>query len=81
LKTLELPDEPETIISIDKGEHTLAAAVTITRSDPEKPMKGNGAAKRSSATAVYTGTSKGSPRRSTVSERLSTEAQSKPAAP
>jgi len=73
LKTLELPDEPETIIAIDRGEHTLATAVAISRSDPKKPMKGNGAAKRSSAAAVYTGTSKGSFRRSTVSERLSTE--------
>jgi len=49
LKTLELPDEPETIISIDQGEHTLAAAVTISSNNLEKPIKSNGAAKRSSA--------------------------------
>jgi len=49
LKIVELQDEPETIIAIDMGEHTLAVVVPISRSSPEKPMKGNGAAKRSSA--------------------------------
>jgi len=39
-KTIELPDEAETIIAIDRGEHTLATAVAILKSNPEKPMKG-----------------------------------------
>jgi len=39
-KIVELSDEPETVIAIDRGEHTIAAAVTITRGDPDKPMKG-----------------------------------------
>jgi len=39
-KTVELPDEPETVIVIDRGEHTLATAVAISRSNPDKPMKG-----------------------------------------
>jgi len=39
-KIVELPDEPETVISIDRGEGNLAVAVAISRSDPEKPMKG-----------------------------------------
>jgi len=39
-KIVELPDEPETIIAIDRGEHTLATAVAISKSDPEKSMKG-----------------------------------------
>jgi len=30
----------ETIIAIDRGEHTLATAVAILRNNPEKPMKG-----------------------------------------
>jgi len=70
LKTLELPDEPETVIAIDRGEHTLTTAVAISRSDPEKPMKGNGAARRSSAREVYTATLERSFRRNTGSERL-----------
>jgi len=48
-KIVELPDEPETVIAIDRGELNLAVAVTITRGDPDKPMKYNGVAKRSSA--------------------------------
>jgi len=39
-KIVEVTDEPETIIAIDRGEHTLAAAVAISRNDPDKPMKG-----------------------------------------
>jgi len=39
-KIVEATDEPETIIAIDRGEHTLAVAVAISRNDPEKPMKG-----------------------------------------
>ncbi|MHC1610432.1 MAG: RNA-guided endonuclease InsQ/TnpB family protein [Candidatus Methanospirareceae archaeon] len=39
-KTVELPDEPETIIAIDRGEHNLAVAVTISKSRPKKPIKG-----------------------------------------
>jgi len=30
-KIVELPDEPETVIAIDRGEHNLAAAVAISR--------------------------------------------------
>jgi IS605 OrfB family transposase len=39
-KTVEVPDEPETIIAIDRGEHNLAVAVAISKSNPNKPMKG-----------------------------------------
>jgi len=39
-KTVELPDEPKTVIAIDRGEHNLAVAVAISRHNPEKPMKG-----------------------------------------
>jgi len=39
-KIVELPDEPETIIAIDRGERNLAVAVTISKQNPEKPMKG-----------------------------------------
>jgi len=39
-KTLELQDELETIISIDREEHNLAVAVAISKSSPKKPMKG-----------------------------------------
>ena len=39
-KTVELADEPETIIAIDRGEHNLAVAVAISNSNPNKPMKG-----------------------------------------
>jgi len=39
-KTVELPDEPESIISIDRGERNLAVAVAISKHNPEKPMKG-----------------------------------------
>jgi len=69
-KTIELPEEPETVIAIDRGERNLAAAVAISRQNPEKPMKGNGAARRSSAPEVYTATLEGNFRRSTGSERL-----------
>ncbi|MCC6013153.1 MAG: hypothetical protein LM593_02190 [Candidatus Verstraetearchaeota archaeon] len=39
-KTVEVPDEPETVIAIDRGEHNLADAVAISKSNPNKPMKG-----------------------------------------
>jgi len=39
-KTVEVPDEPETVIGIDRGEHNLAVAVAISKSNPNKPMKG-----------------------------------------
>jgi IS605 OrfB family transposase len=39
-KTVEVPDEPETVIAIDRGEHNLAVAVAISKSNPNKPMKG-----------------------------------------
>jgi len=39
-KTIELQDEHETIIAIDRGEHNLAVAVAISKNNPEKPMKG-----------------------------------------
>ena len=39
-KTVELPDEPETVIAIDRGEANLAVAVAISKKDPAKPMKG-----------------------------------------
>ena len=39
-KVVEVPDEPETIITIDRGEHNLAVAVAISKSNPNKPMKG-----------------------------------------
>jgi len=39
-KIVELPDEPETVIAIDKGERNLATAVAISKRSPEKPTKG-----------------------------------------
>jgi len=39
-RTIEVPDEPETLIAIDRGEHNLAVAVAISKSKPDKPMKG-----------------------------------------
>ncbi|MEM3833048.1 MAG: hypothetical protein QW128_05570 [Thermoprotei archaeon] len=39
-KTVELTDEPETVIAIDRGERNLAVAVAISKNNPEKPMKG-----------------------------------------
>jgi len=39
-KTVELPDEPETVIAIDRGECNLAVAVAILKDNPAKPMKG-----------------------------------------
>jgi len=39
-KTVELPDKPETVIAIDRGEVNLAAAVAVSKRNPEKPMKG-----------------------------------------
>ena len=40
-KAVEVPDEPETVIAIDRGEHNLAVAVAISKSNPDKPMKGH----------------------------------------
>jgi IS605 OrfB family transposase len=40
-KTVEVPDEPETVIAIDRGERNLAVAVAISKENPSKPMKGN----------------------------------------
>jgi len=39
-RTVELVDEPETIVAIDRGEVNLATAIAISKSNPEKPMKG-----------------------------------------
>ena len=38
-KTVEVHDEPETVVAIDIGEHNLAVAVAISKNNP-KPMKG-----------------------------------------
>jgi len=38
-KIVEVTDEPETVIAIDRGEHNLAAAVAITKRNPEKPIR------------------------------------------
>jgi transposase len=32
-RTIEVPDEPETLIAIDRGEHNLAVAVAISKSN------------------------------------------------
>jgi IS605 OrfB family transposase len=39
-KAIEVPDEPETIIAIDRGEHNLAVAVAMSKNNSNKPMKG-----------------------------------------
>ena len=39
-KTIELPDDFETTIAIDRGEVNLAVAVAISKGNPEKPTKG-----------------------------------------
>ena len=39
-KTVELIDEPETVIAIDRGERNLAVAVAISKNNPNKPMRG-----------------------------------------
>jgi len=39
-KVVELPDKPETIIAIDRGEVNLAVAVAVSKNNPSKPMKG-----------------------------------------
>jgi len=39
-KAVEVPDEPETMIPIDRGEHNLAVAAAISKSNPDKPIKG-----------------------------------------
>lgn len=38
-KEVELIDEPKTIIGVDLDEWNVAVAVTISRQNPEKPMK------------------------------------------
>jgi transposase len=37
-RTIEVPDKPKTLIAIDRGKHNLAVA--ISKSNPNKPMKG-----------------------------------------
>jgi transposase len=37
-KAVEVPDEPETVIAIDRSEYNLAVAVAISKSKPNKPM-------------------------------------------
>jgi len=37
-RTVEVPDEPETVIAIDRGEHNLAVA--LSKSNPSKPLRG-----------------------------------------
>jgi transposase len=37
-KVVEVPDEPETVIAVDRGEHNLAVAVVISKNNPNKPM-------------------------------------------
>jgi len=39
-KIVEVPDRPETVIAIDRGERNLAVAVAISINNPDKPMKG-----------------------------------------
>jgi len=39
-KIVEVTDEPETIIAIDRGERNLAVAVAISKRNPKKPTKG-----------------------------------------
>ena len=39
-KTVELVDEPETVVAIDRGEVNLAVAVAVSKNNPNKPMKG-----------------------------------------
>ncbi|MHA1860550.1 MAG: RNA-guided endonuclease InsQ/TnpB family protein, partial [Candidatus Asgardarchaeia archaeon] len=39
-KTVELPDDFETIVGIDRGEVNLAVAVAVSKKNPEKPMRG-----------------------------------------
>jgi len=39
-KPVEVPDEPETMIAMDRGETSLTVAVAISKNDPSKPMKG-----------------------------------------
>ena len=39
-KVVEVPDEPEAVIAIDRGEHNLAVAVAISKDDPGKPVRG-----------------------------------------
>jgi IS605 OrfB family transposase len=39
-KAVEVPDETETVIAVDRGEHNLAVAVAISKNNPNKPKKG-----------------------------------------
>ena len=39
-KVVEVPDRPETVVAIDRGERNLAVAVAVSVNNPGKPMKG-----------------------------------------
>ena len=39
-KQIYLPDDPETVIAIDRGERNLAVAVAVSKQNPSKPIKG-----------------------------------------
>jgi hypothetical protein len=39
-KAVGVPDEPETLMAMDRGEYNLAVAVAISKSNTDKPMKG-----------------------------------------
>ncbi|MBD3254083.1 MAG: IS200/IS605 family element transposase accessory protein TnpB [Candidatus Lokiarchaeota archaeon] len=39
-KKVEVPDDPETVIGIDRGEKNFAVAVAIEKNAPHKPRKG-----------------------------------------
>jgi transposase len=39
-KVVEVPDEPETVIAIDRGERNLAVAVAISKEKPEQADEG-----------------------------------------
>ncbi len=39
-KTVELTDEPQTIVAVDRGEVNLAVVVAVSKENPNKPMKG-----------------------------------------
>lgn len=40
-QTVEVPEKPETIVAIDRGEHNLTAVVAISKNNLSKPMKGH----------------------------------------
>jgi hypothetical protein len=39
-RAVEAPDKPKTLMAIDRGEYNLAVAVAISKSNTDKPMKG-----------------------------------------